>query len=74
MRFNLRRVVNPQRAIRGLAVQAAGVVVTACANKYIPSPIANWAVAIGAAALGMWYPITVKLLAVTHLDEQINNV
>jgi len=55
----------------GLATQAAGVVVDQVATRFVPNIWGKWAVAVVAAGMGMWYPITRMTLEATGLDERI---
>lgn len=64
-------VLRPRTLLNGLASQAAGVVIIAATVKYVPNEYARWGIYIVAAAAGAWLPLTLKILQVTKLNEQI---
>lgn len=72
--FN-RLIPTPQRAIKGMSNQAAGVVVLVATQKYVPNVWVRWGIyVIAATGFNWWYPITRATLAVTGLDAKIENI
>jgi len=69
-----RLIPNPQRAIKALAWQTAGLVVLAATTKYVPNVWVRWGIYTVSAAYGIWYPMTRALLTLTKLDQQIENI
>lgn len=67
-------VPSPQRALNGMAYQAAGVVIDAATKKYVPNAWARWGIYIVASSMGMWYPLTRAVLTATQLDAQIEQI
>ena len=69
-----RLIPSPQRALNGMAYQAAGVVVDAATKKYVPNAWARWGIYVVSASMGMWYPLTRAVLNATNLDTQIESI
>lgn len=67
-------LMNPRRLLMGLAQQTAGVVILAATTKYVPYVWARWGIYVISASMGAWFPLTKAILAVTHLDEQIEDL
>jgi len=69
-----RLVPSPRAAIAGLTNQTVGVVVSVAAQKYVPNVWARWAIYTVAAAMGVWYPLTKAVLAVTKADQYVDQI
>lgn len=73
MRFRL-RVPRINALGKGLAVQATGVVVDQVSARFVPNVWMRWGVAVLAAGMGLWYPITRMALEATKLDDAISRI
>lgn len=67
----VRKIFNTRRMLKGVMWQAAGVVLYAAGNKFLPNKWLRWGAWLIASGTGVWYPLTQEALKTLNLDHQI---